>query len=90
MPEPGEAARTRQRKTRGQYMQALIWIGAAITLIGVGGLGYCVFRAMRARQAGLEDSEMRAELQRVVAINMGALGLSILGLLFVVAGIFLG
>jgi hypothetical protein len=71
-------------------MQALIWIGAGVTLIGVVGLGYCVLRAMRARQAGLEDSEMRAELQRVVAINMGALGLSILGLLLVVAGIFLG
>lgn len=70
-------------------MQALIWIGAAITLLGVAGLGYCVVRAARARSAGLEDAAMRAELQRVVVINMGALGLSILGLLCVVAGIFL-
>lgn len=71
-------------------MQALIWIGAALTLAGVAGLGYCVMRAMRARKAGLEDSAMRAELQKVVVINMGALGVSILGLLMVVAGIFLG
>jgi len=71
-------------------MQAVIWTGAAITLLGVAGLGYCIVRAARARRAGLDDAAMRAELQRVVAINMGALGLSILGLLFVVAGIFLG
>ena len=71
-------------------MQALIWIGAALTLAGVAGLGYCVMRAMRARKAGLEDSAMRAELQKVVVINMGALGVSALGLMLVVFGIFLG
>ena len=71
-------------------MQALIWVGAAMTLVGVGGLGYCVLRAIRARRAGLDDAAMRAELQRVVAINMAALGVSALGLAAVVAGILLG
>jgi hypothetical protein len=71
-------------------MQALIWGGAALTLCGVAGLGYCVLRAIRARQSGLDDAAMRAELQRVVAINMGALGASALGLAAVVSGILLG
>jgi uncharacterized membrane protein len=71
-------------------MQALIWAGAMMTLGGVAGLGYCVLRAMRARKAGLEDAAMRAELQRVVVINMAALGVSALGLALVVAGILLG
>jgi hypothetical protein len=71
-------------------MQALIWVGTAMALAGVGGLGYCVLRAIRARRAGLDDAAMRAELQRVVAINMAALGLSALGLAAVVAGILLG
>jgi hypothetical protein len=71
-------------------MQALIWGGAAATLAGVGGLGYCVLRTLRARRAGLDAAAMRAELQRVVAINMAALGLSALGLAAVVAGILLG
>lgn len=71
-------------------MQALIWVGAAMTLLGVAGLGYCVLRAIRARRSGLEDSAMRAELQRVVAINMAALGVSALGLALVVTGILLG
>lgn len=71
-------------------MQAMIWIGATLTLLGVVGLGYCVLRAMRARKAGLDDDAMRAELQRVVVINMAALGVSALGLMAVVAGILLG
>lgn len=71
-------------------MQALIWAGAGLTLLGVGGLVYCVLRALKARRAGLPDAELRAELQRVVLINMAALGVSLLGLMAVVLGIFLG
>lgn len=71
-------------------MQALIWIGAGLTLLGLVGLGYCILRATRARSAGLDDAAMRAELQRVVTINLAAVGLSALGLAAVVAGILLG
>jgi hypothetical protein len=71
-------------------MQAMIWVGAVMTLLGVAGLGYCVLRAIRARRAGLDDGTMRAELQRVVVINLAALGVSALGLAVVVAGILLG
>ncbi|WP_128516625.1 hypothetical protein [Tabrizicola thermarum] len=71
-------------------MQALIWVGAALTLAGLAGLGYCILRASRAKRLGLDDAAMRAELQRVVAINLGAVGLSALGLAAVVAGVLLG
>ena len=71
-------------------MQALIWTGAVLTLIGIAGLGYCVVKAMRARNAGLDDTAMRAALQKVVMLNMAALGVSALGLMLVVLGILLG
>lgn len=71
-------------------MEWLIWIGAAIALVGVAGLAWCVALALRARRAGLPDDQMRAALQRVVALNMGALGISALGLMCVVTGILLG
>ena len=70
-------------------MQAVIWAGAALTLLGVAGLVYCVLRALKARRAGLPDEALRAELQRVVLINLGALGVSFMGLMLVVLGIFL-
>jgi hypothetical protein len=70
-------------------MQALIWIGAALTLGGVAGLVRCIMLALRARRSGMEDEAMRAELQRVVVLNVAALGVSALGLICVVAGIIL-
>jgi hypothetical protein len=71
-------------------MQALVWIGAGLALIGVAGLIWCIVLALRARRSGMEDEAMRAELQRVVVLNMAALGVSALGLMCVVAGILLG
>jgi uncharacterized membrane protein YqjE len=44
---------------------------------------------MAAKRAGLPEAELRAKLQRIVVINMGALLLSALGLMSVVVGIFL-
>lgn len=71
-------------------MQTVVWAGALVSLLGIGGLVYCVLRALRARGAGLANEAMREELQRVVIINMGALAVSAVGLMLVVLGIFLG
>lgn len=70
-------------------MQALIWSGTILTLAGVAGLGYCIRRAVAARNAGLDDAALRAALQKVVTLNLAALGVSALGLVLVVAGILL-
>jgi hypothetical protein len=70
-------------------MRALIWIGAALTLVGVAALVCCILLAVKARRAASDDADLRARLQRVVALNMGALGISGLGLMCVVTGIFL-
>ena len=77
-------------KRKERDMQALIWTGAALTLIGIAGLGYCVLKALRARKAGLDDAAMRAALQKIVTLNMAALGVSALGLMLVITGIALG
>lgn len=71
-------------------MEALVWIGAALALAGVAGLIWCILLALRARRSGMEDAAMRTALQRVVVLNMAALGVSALGLMCVVAGIILG
>ena len=71
-------------------MGNLIWIGALVSLIGIAGLIWCVMIALRARREGLDDAAMKERLQKVVAINMGALFLSAIGLMMVVIGILLG
>ena len=70
-------------------MEVLIWLGAAVSLLGLAGLIYCILLAFRAKRAGLEGEEMRARLQRVVVLNMAALLVSAIGLMMVIVGIFL-
>ena len=70
-------------------MEILVWVGAAVSLMGVIGLVLCIVIAAKARKAGLKGAEMQARLQRVVFLNMGALFLSAIGLMLVMIGLFL-
>ena len=71
-------------------MDVLIWIGAGVSVAGLAGLVWCILRILKARKAGLSDEELRAELQKVVPMNTGALLLSVLGLMIVVMGSIVG
>ena len=71
-------------------MDILIWSGAALSLGGLCGLIYCILRVNKARKAGLSDEELRAEVKSVMPINLGSLFVSVLGLMLVIVGIFLG
>ena len=71
-------------------MDWLIWAGAAVSGLGLAGLARCILLALRIRREALPEAEAKVRLQRLVALNMGALLLSMLGLMIVVVGIFLG
>ncbi|AUM75442.1 hypothetical protein CYR75_00685 [Paracoccus jeotgali] len=64
--------------------------GATLTAAGLMGILWCIWTVARARRQGLEEPAFRAKMQRVVAVNMGALAASVLGLMAVVIGIMLG
>ncbi|KUF10286.1 hypothetical protein [Pseudoponticoccus marisrubri] len=68
----------------------LIWSGAAVSVAGLAGLIWCIWQVWTARRAQLPDEELRARVRRVMPINMGALMFSVLGLMMVILGIFLG
>lgn len=70
--------------------EGIIWAGAALTLAGLAALIWCIVTVARARRAGLDDAALRARMRRVLAVNMGALAASTIGLMMVVLGIFLG
>lgn len=71
-------------------MAILIPIGAAVTLLGLAGLIWCILRVARARKAGLGDEALRGVMQKTIALNLGALFLSVIGLMMVVVGLLLG
>lgn len=68
-------------------MAWLIWGGAAVTLVGLAGLVWCILKVAAAKRAGLSDADLRKRIQGVVALNLGALFLSAIGLMMVVVGI---
>ncbi len=68
-------------------MQALIWGGAALTLLGVAGLMFCAAQSLKART--LPDDQARAAMARVVTLNLASMGVAVLGLMAVVAGLLL-
>ncbi|MCC5963463.1 MAG: hypothetical protein JJU09_10080 [Rhodobacteraceae bacterium] len=70
-------------------MGAMIWGGAALAFTGVLALVWCILYVLRLRRAGLDDATLRARMQIAVIVNFAALGVSTLGLMLVVAGIFL-
>jgi hypothetical protein len=70
-------------------MEIIVWIGAALTLVGLGMLVWCIVSVAKAKREGLPEDALKARLQRIVALNLAALGVSGLGLATVILGILL-
>jgi hypothetical protein len=68
----------------------LVWAGAALSVAGLIGLLWCILYVIKARRKALDDEALRAVVQSVLPYNLGALFLSVIGLMLVMTGIFLG
>ncbi len=68
----------------------LVWGGALVSVVGLIGLILSILKVAKARKAGLSDEALRDAVQKVMPLNMGALFLSVIGLMMVILGIFLG
>ena len=67
----------------------LIWIGAALSVLGMIGIVASIVMVARAKKAKLDDAEMRARISKILPVNMGALFVSMIGLMMVILGIVL-
>ena len=71
-------------------MDWLIWGGAGVSVLGLIGILVSIVRVSQAKRAGLDDAALRARVQAVLPLNLGALFLSVIGLMAVIVGIILG
>ena len=71
-------------------MDWLIILGAIVALLGLAGLISSAVIIVKAKRAGLEDDALRDRLGRGMVLNMASLFLSVIGLMMVVMGVFLG
>lgn len=67
----------------------LIIIGATLSVIGLIGIIYSIVSVTKAKRAKLEDAVLRDRLAKVLPINLGALLVSVIGLMCVIVGIVL-
>ncbi|AUQ50309.1 hypothetical protein [Phaeobacter inhibens] len=70
--------------------EIMVWAGAAISVAGLIGLMWSVVRVMQAKRQKLDDDALRAVVQKVLPYNLGALFLSVIGLMLVMLGLTLG
>ena len=70
-------------------MPNIAFLGLLMALLGLGGLGWCIAQGLRIRRAGLHPAEIHARLHRLLAVNLGSVGLSALGLAILVVGLLL-
>jgi hypothetical protein len=70
-------------------MQALIWIGTAVTLVGITGFLAVGYKVNAARREGLEDDALKDRIQKLLPLNLGALFVSATGLMMVIIGLAL-
>ncbi|WP_208353784.1 hypothetical protein [Pseudaestuariivita rosea] len=71
-------------------MEWLVWIGAAVTLAGLAGVIFSIFKISAAKRNAADDDDLREKLKKIIPLNLGALFLSMIGLMVVVVGVFLG
>ena len=70
--------------------EIMVWAGAAVSVAGLIGLMWSVMRVMQAKRQKLDDDALRAVVQKVLPYNLGALFLSVIGLMLVMLGLTLG
>ncbi len=71
-------------------MEIVVWIGAALSVIGLCGIVYSIVAVTRAKRAKLADEELRARISQILPINLIALFISMIGLMAVIIGVMLG
>ena len=65
-------------------LSILIWIGSAMSVLGIVGLGYCIREAARIKSAKLQPEEIHARLKSLVVVNIASVGFAFMGLALVV------
>jgi hypothetical protein len=71
-------------------MEIIVWSGAALSVVGLCGIVYSIVAVTKAKRAGLSDEDLRARIAKILPINLGALFVSMIGLMAVIVGVLLG
>tara|TARA_B100000575_G_C22646962_1_gene397665 strand:+ start:173 stop:391 length:219 start_codon:yes stop_codon:yes gene_type:complete len=70
-------------------MIILIWGGAAVSIVGLIGLLFSMYKVAFAKKHITSDEELRVSIQAAMPLNLASLFLSVLGLISVTIGVLI-
>ena len=70
-------------------MVILIWGGAAVSIIGLIGLLFSMYKVALAKRNITSDEELRVSIRAAIPLNLASLFLSVLGLMSVTIGVLI-
>ena len=70
-------------------MVILIWGGAAVSIVGLIGLLFSMYKVAFAKRNITSDEELRVSIRAAVPLNLASLFLSVLGLMSVTIGVLI-
>ena len=65
----------------------LVWGGAALSIFGLIGLLFSMYKVALAKKKSLSDEELRKSIQGAMPLNLASLFMSVLGLMSVTIGV---
>tara|TARA_B100001989_G_scaffold193994_1_gene142786 strand:- start:189 stop:407 length:219 start_codon:yes stop_codon:yes gene_type:complete len=70
-------------------MVILIWGGAALSILGLIGLFFSMYKVASAKKNTSSDEDLRVLIQAALPLNLASLFLSVLGLISVTIGVLI-
>ena len=73
----------------GKKMVILIWGGAAVSIVGLIGLLFSMYKVASAKKNTASDEDLRVSIKAAMPLNLASLFLSVLGLMSVTIGVLI-
>ena len=70
-------------------MLILIWGGALLSLFGLIGLLFSMYKVAKAKKHNTSDQELRDSIKAAMPLNLASLFVSVLGLMSVIIGVLM-
>jgi hypothetical protein len=70
-------------------MLIIIWFGALLSVLGLIGLLFSMYKVAKAKKNSTSDQELRASIKAAMPLNLASLFVSVLGLMSVIIGVLI-
>ena len=70
-------------------MLILIWGGALLSVFGLIGLLFSMYKVAKAKKNSTSDQELRGSIKAAMPLNLASLFVSVLGLMSVIIGVLM-